>query len=113
VLRIQIPAEKLVGKQSPNTVLIKAGMHRITAGKLLAGQPTRITNKSLTKLCLTLNCTPNDLLVFEEDPAQPLPPGHALKTLVRVADINLPEALRTLPPEKIEEIKNIIRQVNP
>jgi len=109
MLRIQIPAEKLVGKQSANTVLVKAGMHPITAGKLLAGQPTRITNKSLTKLCFDLNCTPNDLLVFEEDPAQPLPPGHALKALVRKDDINLTEALRNLPPEKIEEIKKIIR----
>jgi len=113
MLRIQIPKEKLTGRQTPTTVLMKAGMHQKTAGKLLGGQPTRITTNSLTRLCIDLHCTPNELFVFEEDAEKPLAENHPLRALIRQNDVDITTVLHTLPQDAIEKIKDIIRQVNP
>ena len=46
--------------------LVTMGINNVTAQKMLKGTSVQVNYDQLTKLCLTLNCTPNDLFALRD-----------------------------------------------
>lgn len=64
--------------QYPFSFLLKIGMSNATASKMLKGEAVQINFDQLTKLCMNLNCTPNDIMALRY---LPVPENHALKVM--------------------------------
>lgn len=87
------------------------GFVHSTASNMIAGRLAEVKIKHIGKLCLLLNCTPNDLFEWKPDPQSPLPEDHALNAIVREAVTmkNIKEMLKDIPIEKIPEIENLLK----
>ena len=70
------------------------------AHSLSKGEAYRISNDYLEKLCTKLNCTPNDLFIFKEDPKQSIGEHHALAALYQ----------NTLNPTLLQKLKTLSAQ---
>ncbi len=53
------------------------------ANKMLKGEAVQINFRQLTTLCMTLNCTPNDLFALRD---LATPAGHQLEQLQKLED---------------------------
>ena len=88
------------------TALVKMGISTVTVSKILKGQAVQITMAQLTKLCLHLNCTPNDLFALR---ALPLPKTHPLNTLRTYTDKPGLDITAWLESKTLEEIKALMQ----
>ena len=70
----------------PHAFLRKIGISSNSVNKMLNGEAVQINFRQLTAMCLSLNCTPNDLFSLREM-QQHLPENHQLHKL---QDINEP-----------------------
>jgi DNA-binding Xre family transcriptional regulator len=89
----------------PSAYLMKMGINSQTVTKMLSGRAVQLNFKQLTKLCVNLNCTPNDIFALRD---MSLPNGHALNTLHELnsplVDIN-----QWLQGKTVEEIRAILK----
>ena len=93
------------GIKNPYTLLVKAGISSHSASDLLKSNVRGMRLDHLEKVCILLNCTPNDLLVWKKDTDTSLSEKHALNTLRHEGeDDNLYETLGNIP---FSELKNI------
>ena len=66
--------------------------------------------KHVEKICILLNCTPNDLLVWKADVHIALPDNHSLKALERKPEEeDLYQTLRNLPFKELKNIAGMVR----
>ena len=99
------------GLEKPFSWLRKNGFTHNMAHGLLK-QPTVLSLKHLTKLCVALHCTPNDLLNYTPEGENALPPQHPLNKLIRKeVPPNLPQQLRTLPQEHLDKVWELIQHL--
>jgi DNA-binding Xre family transcriptional regulator len=70
----------------PHAFLRKIGISSNSVNKMLNGEAVQVNFRQLTAMCLSLNCTPNDLFSLREM-QQHLPENHQLHKL---QDINEP-----------------------
>ena len=97
-----------IGK--PHAALIRAGISGGTATNLLNYYKTRLTVEHIEKMCITLNCTPNDLFEWHVKPNESLPENHSLRSLERPEQPeNLPELIKKVPVEKLAELNEFVR----
>lgn len=68
----------------PTAYLLKIGINAYSADKILNGEAVQINFRQLTTLCISLNCTPNDLFALRDIQ---LPENHQLNKL---QDISVP-----------------------
>jgi DNA-binding Xre family transcriptional regulator len=68
----------------PVAYLLKIGINAYSADKILNGEAVQINFRQLTALCISLNCTPNDLLALRNIQ---VPENHQLNKL---QDISAP-----------------------
>jgi|GEM_PF-1178096 len=59
----------------PNAYLVKLGISKGSANKMLKGEIVQLNFNQLTLLCTSLNCSPNDLFALRE---MGLPEHHEL-----------------------------------
>ncbi|OYU82055.1 MAG: hypothetical protein CFE23_01785 [Flavobacterium sp. BFFFF1] len=91
----------------PTAFLIKAGINNRTVTNMMNGTAVQLNFRQLTNLCLSLNCTPNDLFTVRD---MQLPENHALHALpVSGADDDLPTVAEWLAGKSVEEVKTILR----
>ena len=91
----------------PSAFLTKAGINNRTLTKMMKGEAVQVNFRQLTILCISLNCTPNDLFVIRN---MDLPELHALNALpVAGAEDDLPSVEEWLSGKSIEEVKTILR----
>jgi DNA-binding Xre family transcriptional regulator len=88
--------------------LVKLGFAGSSARKMMDGT-LEIKLEQLEKLCVALNCTPNDLLEWRPDASQAVAETHSLNSLKRSADRDLPKLLREIPVDKFEQILGILQ----
>ncbi len=89
--------------------MVRAKISRRTAHGFLDGTATNIRLKHLEKLCLILNCTPNDLFDWKPDEETNPSESHALYSLQKNKEIKLfSEKLKEVPIEKLAELNEII-----
>jgi len=104
----------LKGIDNAYTYLKKHGYKHTKAYWLSKSLTQKVDIDDLERICLSLNCTPNDL--FEWSPSTPENDieGHALQTIRRKdAAVGLVKLVQGLPVEQMDEIeKMILEKVN-
>lgn len=102
----------LRGIDKPYTFLVKNGFVSQTATNIINNQIARITPAQLEKLCLLLNCTPNDLIDWRPSANSAVPENHPLRTLVKEKTPSpISEMVRDLPIEKLSRLESLINEL--
>ncbi|HEY0427404.1 MAG TPA: helix-turn-helix transcriptional regulator [Pyrinomonadaceae bacterium] len=102
----------LRGIDKPFMFLTKNGFASSTASNMLQFYPVVFKIKSLEKLCLALNCTPNDLFEWRDDKDDALHEKHALNNLRKAAvTAKLSDIVRDLPLEKMSEVETFLENL--
>jgi len=98
--------------QNPAKYLVQAGFTYHVANKLLKGQVAKLNYDYLEKLCLLLNCTPNELMYWK--------PGAGIKATDKIAlsklsgrqrKDNLVRKINQLPEEKIDQLRDLVNKL--
>jgi DNA-binding Xre family transcriptional regulator len=91
--------------------LSKNGFIHSTASYLVSGGVRHIKLKHIGRLCLLLNCTPNDLFEWQPEAGVELPAEHALNLIIKedFLPTNLRAILRDIPIEKLPEVENLLK----
>ena len=97
---------------NPYKMLIKNGFVPATARKLVNNELRRVDLDVIEKLCLTLNCTPNDLFAWHPSDSQANPDAQALIKLKRDQQQDVAKLLAALPLEKFDEVAGIIQNLD-
>jgi DNA-binding Xre family transcriptional regulator len=111
MLTLQLaPIFKARGIERPFSFLVKAGLSRHAATRLLNGKPSVLRLDHLELLCRVLICDPHDLLVFTPENDQQYLPDHPLFKLKQKEPVgNLQQAIASMPYNQLKEVtKNIL-----
>lgn len=101
---------RLRGVENHYHLMLELGFVPSTARAFLSGEIVLIKLEQLEKLCVALNCTPNDLLEWRPNASQNVSETHSMNGLKRSADKDLPKLLSEIPPEKFAQIIEILQQ---
>lgn len=101
---------KLRGINHHYHFLLNLGFAASTARKMMNGY-IEIKLEQIEKLCVALNCTPNDLLQWQPDASQAVSETHSMNNLKRSADNDLPKLLNEIPTDKFEQILEILQNL--
>ena len=103
----------LRGIEKPYTFLHRNGFVRATSRTIANGNALEIKLEHIERLCVLLNCSPNDL--FEWRPGKDAPPiseTHPLRALKREKEVqNISEIVKDMPIEKMEEISEMLNRM--
>lgn len=89
----------------PTAFLLKIGINRFSATKLLNGSAVQVNFRQLTILCEHLNCTPNDLFVTRK---MQLPADHQLNKL-QEADTQVLDPKTLFNRKSLDEIRDMLK----
>lgn len=92
-------------------MLLDLGFAPATAKNFLGDDVRRITFDHLERLCVALNCTPNDLLEWKPADSQATAETQALIKLKRDKEENIPKMLNSLPIEQLEQAFGVIQEL--
>jgi len=96
----------------PVGYLSKHGFTKPTAQRLISGKTKNITTKQLEKLCLALNCTPNDLMDWTPDNEKQLEQKPSLQQLIHSETPNeLSSLVENIPLNKLNDFTKEIEEV--
>lgn len=98
----------LRGIDKPHAFLVKNGFAASSASNMLKYYPIIFKVRTLEKLCILLNCTPNDLFEWRDDGKGKISDEHALNSLKKEAIGNFTEIVKDLPLEKMIEVKSFL-----
>jgi len=101
----------LRGIERPYKFLTKNGFASQTASNLANNLIGRITPKQMEKICLLLNCTPNDLFDWREDENMSVSESHALRSLIKEKTPSFTQMVKDLPVEKLSELEAVINEM--
>lgn len=102
---------KARGIDKPRPFLISHGFPRGIATGIATNKADRFALKHMEKLCLILNCTPNDLLEWKPADKKQDIPDTALYILKKEQrGKGEAELLRGLPLHKLEELAKVLRE---
>jgi len=89
----------------PNAYLLKLGISRGSANKMLKGEIVQLNFNQMTLLCTSLNCSPNDLFALRE---MTLPENHELNKIKplkpKEETISVQEWLNGKSVDEVQEI---------
>ena len=91
------------------TFLTEAGFSKEFATKIKNNRTKRLSVDMLERLCLALNCTPNDVMEWHPTPDTNVNDKHALYQLKRMDKVmDISKTITTLPLEKLKELERVI-----
>jgi len=97
------------GIERPFNFLVKAGLPRHSASRLLNTRLRVLRFDHLELLCRILICDPHDLLVFIPEKDQQYTSGHPLFKLKEIeAAGNLYQAIAAMPYQQLKEVTKSI-----
>ena len=103
------PVFKARSISNPYTFLVKAGIARHTAHRILSNQVRVFRLDHIELICRVLVCEPNDILVYTPSANQPLPEDHPLQSLRHMAPVpNVKETLSTIPFKQLQQLASQI-----
>ena len=76
----------------------------------MASETIHFCPDHLERLCLLLNCTPNDLFDWREDGKTVVHDTHALRTLTKQKN-DIQTTLRELPLDKLEKLGEMLESL--
>lgn len=90
--------------------LRKLGLTHSMAKQYVAGTHKTMMFKDMEKICISLHCTPNDLLEWRKTEKDPeLPDTHPLKVLHHSeTTANINQLLINANPEKLMEVQRLL-----
>ena len=100
-------ALRLRGIEQHYKFLIKQGFAPFSARTMLEGNAISIKFEHLERICLALNCTPNDLFEWHPAGSQNVAETHSMNSL-RQKD--LPQMLGEVPMEKLGRIIDLLNE---
>jgi len=102
----------LRGIQKTTGFLVKIGFSYPKASSFLESKSRFVQIKDIEKLCIALNCTPNDLFEWKPDTNTVLPDSHALNALLNTGETkNLQQLVKDIPAEKLKLIENLLEEL--
>jgi DNA-binding Xre family transcriptional regulator len=99
---------RLRGIEKHYKYLLGLGFVPATANILLSSTAQRVTLEHLERLCLALNCTPNDLIEWQPNNTQAVAATHSINGLKKR---NLNAMLSEVPVDKFEQIADILQDL--
>lgn len=99
------------GIERPYSFLVKAGFTPPTAHNLLHSNTSTFRLKHIEKLCLILNCTPSDLLLWKKNSNEIVDANHSL-TALKTAAIIPTNWLQTFKTISLQDLKLLTDIVN-
>jgi len=103
---------KMRGITNPTIYLQRNGFKDYTSYRLAYDKVKTFAPAILEKLCLLLNCTPNDLMEWVPDSTQAQNENAALRKLITTqTNINLTRVLREVPVEKMNEFVEKVEEL--
>ena len=93
----------------PYAFLTSHGFSDDFASRVKRNLVKRLNHKEMEKLCIVLNCTPNDLLEWTDDEGYHLDNDHPMRKLLKtdkMTDLN--NTVLNIPLDRIEEINQLI-----
>jgi Cro/C1-type HTH DNA-binding domain len=99
---------KARGIPKPYKFLVKNGFLPTTATKLAKGDVEYLRIEYLEKLCILLNCVPNDLFEWIPDTKEEDLPDHPLYSIRKVENLDFAETFKNMSMSKLREIEAII-----
>jgi hypothetical protein len=104
---------KARGIEQPYKYLVKNGFVPFTAHKYKNGKVEQIRLDHIEKLCVILNCTPNELFEWVPNDLLDDYPDHPLQQIRRrEKKIEINKILSKMPLHKLEEIEKLIAEAN-
>lgn len=102
----------LRGIEKTTAFLVRLGMGYPTASRFLKSKSQFVKIKDIEKLCVALNCTPNDLFEWTPDEKTILPDGHSLNALHKGGERkNLQQMVRDIPSGKLDRIEALLNEL--
>jgi DNA-binding Xre family transcriptional regulator len=94
------------GIERPFSYMVKAGLSRIAAHRLLNGATLSFQLRHMDTLCTILHCTPNDILAWQPNGGQPsLPSNHPLQKLApKPVPGSLQNLVKQLPLDELAKL---------
>ncbi len=100
---------KARGIEKPFSYLVNAGYSDNFATRVANSKMEKMNLKDVEKLCVMLQCTPNDLLEWIPNAKEANAEKHPLATLRRKgSSTQLKQMLKTAPLDRLNEIENLI-----
>lgn len=102
----------LRGIEKTTGFLVKLGMDYSTASRFLKSKSQFVKIKDIERLCVALNCTPNDLFEWKADADTVLPEIHSLNALKREAGAkNLRQMVKDIPSDRLAQIESVLDEL--
>ncbi|MBK6936125.1 MAG: helix-turn-helix transcriptional regulator [Chitinophagaceae bacterium] len=103
------PVFKARSIDNPYTFLVKAGIARHTAHRILSRGARVFRLNHVELICRVLICEPNDILVYTPAASHPLPDDHPLHNLRHTGTTpNVKETLSTIPFKQLQQLASQI-----
>lgn len=100
---------KARGIDKPFTFLVKAGYSASFATRVVNNKVRQLNLVEIEKLCVILQCTPNELLEWIPGQNYNAEQGHPLSSLQRIGnDSRINRILYTIPVDRLPEIEQLI-----
>jgi DNA-binding Xre family transcriptional regulator len=102
----------LRGVEKIANFMVKIGFTYQSAGRVLKSRASLIKVKDIERLCVALNCTPNDLFEWKAGVDTVLPEGHSLNRLERgEGGKNLQQMVRDIPSDKLALVETLLNEL--
>jgi DNA-binding Xre family transcriptional regulator len=111
---LNINVEKILrlrGIENHYNFLVNLGIVPSTARNFLRDDVVLLRLEQIEKICVALNCTPNDLFEWTPNPNQPVAETHSLNAIRRRPERDLPALLNEVPLDKFEQIVDILQEL--
>lgn len=102
---------KLRGVVKPVSFLMQNGFSYNIAYRIAKSGRAALIPKNLERLCVILNCTPNDLLEYHPSKSKPIPENHSLNKLRPTETLDINSIAGDIPADKIPEFKKAIDEI--
>ena len=89
--------------------LSKLGLTYRVARRLADGDTQMLRTNHIEKICLALNCTPNDLLQWT--PEGNVAADHPLYALNRAQSVDILKEINQLPLDRLDELKAKLKEM--
>lgn len=107
-----LPILKARGIEQPYKFLVKNGFVPFTAHKFKNSKVEHIRVDHIERLCILLNCTPNDIFEWMPDDLLDDKPEHPLQKVRHNKRPELHKLLSKIPADKLKEAEALLSGLN-
>ncbi len=98
------------GIKKSYSYLMKMGFSHDIAKRLSTDKVSHLKMSHLSKLCEVLNCTPNDLMYYDNGGNLPLGAEHELRKLDKERFVD-DDLIKNLPLDKLQELRSYVERL--